>query len=311
MSGPQVDDRCIGCDACTAVCENSSFERAEEPDFALHQRFVRGAEGGALTVSCRAASPGGVSVSCIARISWLVLLHCAVSGVSEISFDMAPCRSCPQVRALSHLSSDIALATHLAPALGACLRVTTATSQAELAAGPTRRTFARRSLLQFLRSETPKPSQQAASTSPGTRLRDALVAMFLTQLETSPDPLPDNWPFGQVTVDAARCDGCKACSAVCRSGALLREERGDRIDLMFDPAKCNRCGECSQVCHVQALQLGPARLQYVGLGKSTLAQVRGHRCKLCGTMALDSGEGPCRLCRASGSRLRGARLRID
>lgn len=310
VSGPQVDDRCVGCDVCVAVCENDAFARAEESDPGLLQRLVRGAQEGSVTVSCCVPAPGVVVVPCVARMSWLLLVHCAASGVSAVTFDVARCLSCAQVRGLSHLANDVALATLLASALGASLHVTATTADGALAPGPRHRTFARRSLLHLLRSGAPEPSTQTDSTSPGTNLRDALVLMLLTRLESSPEPLQGKWPFGQVTIDASRCDGCKACSGVCRSGALLRDELREQVQLLFDPAKCNRCGECSSVCRRKALQLAPARLELVGRGASTIARVGGHRCKLCGATARGNMDGPCRLCREAGSRLRGTRAGV-
>lgn len=55
----------------------------------------------------------------------------------------------------------------------------------------------------------------------------------------APPPLPDRW-LGRPVLDSSRCDDCRACAAVCPTGALTGGK-----NLALDMGKCIFCGDCA------------------------------------------------------------------
>ena len=71
-------------------------------------------------------------------------------------------------------------------------------------------------------------------------------------------PLPEGSPFGTVHVDASTCTLCRACTAVCPSGAL--SSGGPMPRLLFRESSCHQCGFCKALCPEGAIRLEPRLL---------------------------------------------------
>lgn len=64
--------------------------------------------------------------------------------------------------------------------------------------------------------------------------------------------MPDNSPWGSVERSGV-CSNCRVCSTLCWSGAVIREELGNSIKLIWDGSKCNNCGYCILACPEEVL----------------------------------------------------------
>ena len=53
-----------------------------------------------------------------------------------------------------------------------------------------------------------------------------------------------------IIIDQMKCDGCGTCISVCRSDALLLEEKLSCIE-----NSCTDCGFCVKICPFDALRL--------------------------------------------------------
>lgn len=98
----------------------------------------------------------------------------------------------------------------------------------------------------------------------GLNDKRAVIHMAVDHLHAhSPAPrplvnLPAGAPFGEVSVDAARCTLCMACVAQCPGKALLAGD--DRPQLSFIEENCVQCGLCARSCPENAIAPSPRYL---------------------------------------------------
>jgi len=67
------------------------------------------------------------------------------------------------------------------------------------------------------------------------------------------DPHAVTW--GQVTIDAARCDGCNLCVRICPADSLELEAHRCRMRTTGALVACIACGDCTAVCPQGAIEL--------------------------------------------------------
>lgn len=294
-SGPSLHTTCTGCDICLAVCPDAVFSRPGLTDEALLMRLLASRRDRALTIACTASHGAAASVRCLGRLNALLLFHLAAAGIDDITLEMGPCARCSLVRGLGHLADGIDAGVRLARSVGVELRVKKACGDDDSGRPPGR--SSRRELFGIFRRTNPAPALPSArSPIMHPELRRSARAILSTRLTEFVEPAGRCWPFWQVAVDAARCSGCKACSAVCAASALMRQERADTVRLSFDPGECTGCGACVSTCRTGALTLEPARLDAVLRGEATLFMTAVHRCRLCGQLVPGEADGPCMLC---------------
>lgn len=59
---------------------------------------------------------------------------------------------------------------------------------------------------------------------------------------------------GRVTVDAAKCTGCRLCEHVCPGGAIHIDEDDTGLDITIWHDTCAFCGLCAHYCLSQAIR---------------------------------------------------------
>lgn len=67
--------------------------------------------------------------------------------------------------------------------------------------------------------------------------------------------LPEQAPYGAVTLDETLCNHCSSCVWVCPSDALSLSENGSELN--FVESRCFQCGLCISICPQRALKLQP------------------------------------------------------
>jgi ferredoxin len=91
-------------------------------------------------------------------------------------------------------------------------------------------------------------------------------------------------PLGRVSLDVAKCTGCKLCTQECPTGALSAssDEESDTFRLLFKHGVCVACGKCAEICPEKALEverlLEPDKLD----GQTVLFEDEIARCSRCG-----------------------------
>jgi len=293
--GPSLSAACVGCDVCVAVCPDAVFSRTEQTDEALLTRLLVARSDSAMAIACTASRGATAPVRCLGRLNALLFLHLAAAGIDDITLEMGLCATCSLARGLGHLADDIDAGKRLAQAIGVELDVKKVCTEGARAQALGR--SSRRGLFGLFRREASAPALPAVRSPVMHReLRRSALALLGTRLAAFVDPTARAWPFWQVAIDRSRCNGCKACSAVCAPSALAREERADSVRLSFEPGICSGCGACAAACRMGALSLEPARLDAVLRGAATVVVATGHHCRLCGQLVPGEPDGPCALC---------------
>ncbi|WP_346898047.1 4Fe-4S dicluster domain-containing protein [uncultured Roseibium sp.] len=88
-----------------------------------------------------------------------------------------------------------------------------------------------------------------------------VVRMAISALHAaSPDapeivPLPENAPYGRITVASDGCTLCLSCVSACPAGAL--SDNPDRPQVSFIETACVQCGLCQTTCPEKVITLEP------------------------------------------------------
>lgn len=69
--------------------------------------------------------------------------------------------------------------------------------------------------------------------------------------------LPAGAPFGEATIDEAKCTLCMACIGACPGRALQDGSNREVPEVFFIENHCIQCGACSQTCPERAITLVP------------------------------------------------------
>ena len=94
-------------------------------------------------------------------------------------------------------------------------------------------------------------------------------------------PLQAGAPFGEITVNTAKCTLCMACVGACPEGALL--DAKDAPALKFIEQNCVQCGLCVRTCPEQAIDLSSRLLLTAQIKTArTLNQAEPFNCVKCG-----------------------------
>ncbi|HEY4808800.1 MAG TPA: 4Fe-4S binding protein, partial [Roseiarcus sp.] len=102
----------------------------------------------------------------------------------------------------------------------------------------------------------PRPASFAPIGAKPGLLRFALRELHLA----APEPadvvaLPEQAPFGSVSVDAEKCTLCLSCVSACPTGALRDDP--ERPALRFVEQACVQCGLCKATCPEKVITLNP------------------------------------------------------
>ena len=102
----------------------------------------------------------------------------------------------------------------------------------------------------------PRPASFAPMGAKPGLLRFALRELHLAAPEpVDVVPLPEQAPFGSVSVDVEGCTLCLSCVSACPTGALRDDP--DRPALRFVEQACVQCGLCKATCPEKVITLKP------------------------------------------------------
>ncbi|WP_254656624.1 ATP-binding protein [Leisingera sp. JC1] len=175
-----------------------------------------------------------VSVCKLEKITHADLLHALASGFDVICLQAS---SAPQGQDLQRLEVE------LVRALGGLGRILLFNG----GAGLDRQLSAR--LLPF-------PSVAPEVLAVGSRRDTARAsAAALLPASTGHADLPDQAPYGSVSLNEDLCNNCNSCVWVCPSEALSLTENGGALS--FVESLCTQCGLCVSICPQRALSMAP------------------------------------------------------
>jgi len=110
-----------------------------------------------------------------------------------------------------------------------------------------------------------------------------LSAQALNPQADTPLPLPENAPYGAVTVNTDACTLCLSCVSLCPSGALV--DNPDKPQLNFQQDACLQCGLCKGICPEDAISLVPQLdLSDAALSQQVLNEEEPFACVECGAL---------------------------
>ncbi|MCA0928708.1 4Fe-4S binding protein [Ruegeria profundi] len=110
-----------------------------------------------------------------------------------------------------------------------------------------------------------------------------LSAQALNPQADAPLPLPENAPYGAISVDTDACTLCLSCVSLCPSGALI--DNPDKPQLNFQQDACLQCGLCKGICPEDAISLVPQLdLSDAALSQQVLNEEEPFACVECGAL---------------------------
>ncbi|MEX0303549.1 MAG: ATP-binding protein [Leisingera sp.] len=175
-----------------------------------------------------------VSLCCLEAIGHADLLHALAGG-----FDIIHLQACtsPSARMLQQQEVE------LAQVLGGLGRVLLFDNGAAMARRLAAAVF-------------PFPSVAPEVLAVGSRRDTARAsAAALLPVSTVRIALPDQAPYGAVSLDENLCNHCSSCVWVCPSDALSLSENGGALS--FVESACFQCGLCISICPQRALSMTP------------------------------------------------------
>ncbi|MFY0311339.1 ATP-binding protein [Leisingera sp. D0M16] len=175
-----------------------------------------------------------VLVCCLEKIGHADLLHALACG-----FDVIHLQACPGSAGRAHQQQQVELA-HVLGGLGRIL----------LFEDPG--TLARRLEAGIF----PFPSVAPDVLAVGNRSDTARAsAAALLPARSGNIALPEQAPYGSVSLNEGRCTHCSSCVWVCPSDALSLTENGGALS--FVESLCFQCGLCVSICPQRALRMEP------------------------------------------------------
>ncbi|MDO8934084.1 MAG: 4Fe-4S binding protein [Rhodocyclaceae bacterium] len=315
-TGPRLRTDCIGCGQCWTACPTGALN---VDGFALPNTLAL-QEGDALWVDCwRVQFPesprGALRVPCLAGIGagWLLALFELAAAQGErpiILLDRGACENCAAGAGMATLRATLDEAGRLLSACGVGSNVLPRLTALPVAgrleptiptsAGETR--VDRRSFFRGLMGGLVRGAEQVAAASVGNddlitlrnhaaplehmRIVTALTAIAGRHGRTIPaQALPK--------VSLGECNAHGVCAKVCPTGALVREDAGDAVELKFFAARCIACGQCARSCPDRAISVTAA-------GGNAVVEVLAHwqtrHCEVCGEAFVAATGATCAAC---------------
>jgi len=235
-------EACDGCGLCAANCPQEAIAFSPRFDSAGMQ------EAASWLFACAKADVDRTTpvVPCLHALSWQTLIRLHGRGMRNLAVTSGDCGRCPRGVAANleeRVDQVNALLRSLARDPIALLCLQSEAWRARRTATSSRKTPSpsRRAFLRHLVAPVPDGGEDWP-----------IEALRSPNSVTTVDAV---WP-AVPTIDADSCNGCDACTRVCRSDALSRHETQERVHFRIDASRCTGCEACVDVCAPNAISIG-------------------------------------------------------
>jgi ferredoxin len=251
---------CSGCQLCTAVCPGGALS----PDLALPAILNILKRQTPLVICChKATRDSDLKTPCLAFISEDFLLAIFLSETPVISLDLAGCPSCANSAAIGSLKERLAdLEARSGLPLSSKIRLAGSPEQLVVhQEACDRRSFFRTLSRSIICEAATLLSAKAAETPHQAVYAEKKVPLARQLLKTVLENKPEQEQQSIITLMCGSllrgesCDGCRACTKVCPTGALLENYDESLPPFEFIPINCTSCGLCVEFCINEALRL--------------------------------------------------------
>lgn len=318
----QLDDNCVQCGRCAAVCPMGALVLPgfSVPDIAQESAYPLGVD--CWKVPKKLSPERSVRVPCLGGLSTGRILELVtMAGAHPLELlDRGWCSKCNAGSSTNHpAQANLEQAVALLEAAGLATDQMPILRSAHLPASlmpidipePVTETgMSRRAFFSALTSKTVAAIDKVKPLAPGlearqrrgfergpvpSRERERLlrgVEMIYKSAGVTPPPKL----FFRVAISDA-CNNHQLCANICPTGALAVCEQGSRAELIFDTRLCIGCNECHSICPSGALSVLPNGYDVLPDHPIRLTYFVENTCPECGHAYADkAGENLCPQC---------------
>lgn len=318
----QLDESCVRCGRCAAVCPMGALAL---PGFSVAAAPQE--KSNPLSIDCwkvpKKLSPeGSVRVPCLGGLSTGRILELVtMAGAHPLELlDRGWCSKCNAGSSTNHpaqanleqavaLLETAGLATDQIPILRSA-HLPASLMPIDIPEPVTETGMSRRAFFSALTSKTVATIDKVKPLAAGlearqrrgfereqvpSRERERLlrgVELICKSAGVTPPPKL----FFRVAISDA-CNNHQLCASICPTGALAVCEQGSRTELIFDTRLCIGCNECYSICPSKALSVLPNGYDVLPDHPTCLTSFGENTCPECGqTYADKAGENLCPQC---------------
>lgn len=302
--GAEIKEGCIDCGVCYTACPNGVFRIKGRDDHKIigeikdrvEKRGTREERRDSVfTISCeQGAAEVDLIVSCLSRLTEVLLLEPVRMGISGIEILRPSCDHCPSAKASPQLEKVVQQTRYLYELIGIrnVLHVTRCAfspprpkTRAPASGGSEPKTLSRRELFKSIGVKAAGiavdsiPTIEQKDKGNGGVFREAIqnrhenlkrtllsesIKGFVSKNPLSPpfskggkggfDVSLKDAMLAEVEV-TAKCTGCGVCVKLCPTGAITQRWAEDYFYLNFRPDLCTNCHVCEKTCMYKALKI--------------------------------------------------------
>lgn len=329
--GPTINSGCSDCGFCLNACPTEVFRNELSTDrHLLNQarsflgKARRAGERERLFIHCHLAESQNIDslpVPCLGRITENIILGAAVSGFDDVNLTKGDCSGCRLKQGEELLTYAVTSSRVLLERLGLG-RFSISIEEREKKKGK-EEVFSRRDIF----SRTSKKVKEKATSflyqkerairenvqeilgnkrETGNGKRRSPRREFLRELlkpkegtDVIVPPYEPELPWKKMGIDEKRCSACRACQALCPTGAISKKREHGRQLAFFNSSSCTNCFLCKEACPEQAIEF-EGNISLVDLledEEKIVARVDLTSCVICGEVMTAGKSKLCSTCR--------------